>query len=369
MLIDADSYSSELIEPTWQADPDPINATKITLDWINGATLRDLENLFLTLSAGQLREMFGNVSWILQGVAAIIEAATDIRTSGATRPSYLSIPDGDLANLRKLPRYLRRLAIRISEGLPDDVIWMTWLNMRGADFSLTRTEILSLRLRGFTSLDQLMLGEPQADKIRIQAFEKARPSPQAKANWLRDTAREWKKQQRQRTAERHAVRAKKCPHSQHVNAYYSARGTAFETAFESVLSLLKIDFQRLDDKGITGAPDYLLRLSGSPDIIVELKSKTNDKLVDYNSAVEVLAASEVHGYKGTFCVTLCHPGVDPSVPSVINSCGRLSVVESHDLGEALLRICEGNLTQDQLWQWLATPGQAKAEDLPFKSYS
>lgn len=368
MLINADTYSTELIEPTWQADPDPINATKITLDWINGATLRDLENLFLTLSAGQLREMFGNASWILQGVASIIEAATDVRTSGAIRPSYLSIPDGDLANLRKLPRYLRRLAIRISEGLPDDVIWMTWLNMRGADFSLTRTEILSLRLRGFTSLDQLMLGEPEADQIRIQAFEKARPSPQAKANWLRDTAREWKKQQRQRTAERHAVRAKKCPHSQHVNAYYAARGTAFESAFETALNLLKIEFQRLDDKGVTGAPDYLLRLSESPEIVVELKSKINDKLVDYNSAVEVLAASEVHGYKGTFCVTLCHPGVDPSVPSVINSCGRLSVVESHDLGEALLRICEGNLTQAQLWQWLATPGQAKAEDLPFRSY-
>jgi len=135
-----------------------------------------------------------------------------------------------------------------------------------------------------------------------------------------------------------------------------------------VLGLLGIEFQRLDDKTVTGAPDYLLRLLDSPDLVVELKSKTNDKLVDYNSAVEVLSASEVHGYKETFCVTLCHPGVDPSVPSVINACGRLSVVESHDLGEALLRVCEGNLSQSQLWQWLATPGQAKTEDLPFKTY-
>ncbi len=102
---------------------------------------------------------------------------------------------------------------------------------------------------------------------------------------------------------------------------------------------------------------------------MELKTKEGDKLVDYNKAVEVLAASEVHGHKETFCVTLCHPGVDPSVPLVIAACGRLSVVESHDLGESLLRLCEGVLTQAQLWQWLATPGQALSGDLPFREYS
>jgi helicase len=53
---------------------------------------------------------------------------------------------------------------------------------------------------------------------------------------------------------------------------------------------------------------------------------------------------------------------------VIAACGRLSVVESHDLGEALLRICEGKLTQSQLYHWLASPGQALTADLPFKEY-
>ena len=81
----------------------------------------------------------------------------------------------------------------------------------------------------------------------------------------------------------------------------------------------------------------------------------------------MLAASEVHGYGNAFCVTLCHPGVDPSVPLVIVDCGRLSVVESHDLGEALVRVCEGTLNQLQFWKWLATPGQALATDLPFRA--
>jgi helicase len=75
-----------------------------------------------------------------------------------------------------------------------------------------------------------------------------------------------------------------------------------------------------------------------------------------------------YGYKDTFCVTLCHPGVDPSVPMAITGSGRLSVVETNDLGEGLLRLCQERLTQEQLWQWLSTPGQALSVDLPFKEY-
>jgi helicase len=138
-----------------------------------------------------------------------------------------------------------------------------------------------------------------------------------------------------------------------------------QAVFEQALSFLKIDFQKLDDKTKTGAPDYLVRLTNSPPMVVELKSREETKLVDYNRAVEVLAASEVHGYRDAFCVTLCHPGVDPSVAGVIASCGRLAVVESTDLGEALLRCCEGALDQEQLYRWLASPGQALAADLPF----
>jgi helicase len=367
-LIDADAYRTELMEPVWQADPAPVNAAKITVDWINGAELRDIENSLEALRAGSLRDMFRNVCWVLSGVASVIEAATDARTPSALQPRYLAIPTSQLANLRKLPRYLRRLALRVAEGLPDDVLWMTWLNNREATFRLTRGEILALRSRGLSSLDEVMQGTPEADRVRLAVFDAVRPSPHAKANWLRDASRQWKQEQRRRTAERHATRAKRCPNAQHVETYYTSRGTEFEAAFEKAMQLLNIKFRRLDDKTVTGAPDYLLELTDSPSLVLELKSKVNDKLVDYNAAVEVLAASEIHGHKETFCVTLCHPGVDPSVPTVINACGRLAVVESHDLGEALLRLCEGNLTQAQLWQWLATPGQAKADDLPFRAY-
>jgi helicase len=188
-----------------------------------------------------------------------------------------------------------------------------------------------------------------------------------KSNLLRDTCKEWKKLERENAKEKHKKRLKS--NQNYVNLieqYYDKKGNEFEDIFEKLLEVLEIKFKKLDNNSVTGAPDYLLEFEDSLSIVFELKSKTGEKLVDYNGATEVLAASEIHGYKECFCVTLCHPGVDPSVPPVIVNCGRLSVIESHDLGEAFVRLIEGRLTQEQLWHWITTPGQALASDLPFK---
>lgn len=368
-LFDADPLAELLPDPVWQADIPPINAAKLSVDWIEGAELRGLEAELQHLSAGMLREMYRNLAWVLQGLASILDAATGIGVPPASKPVAIASAGTSVILLRKFPRLIRRLSYRVSEGLPEDVMWMQSINHSGGKFRLTRSEILVLRKLGFTRPEQVMLGSPQADEVRVLACGKAKPSPQAKANWLRDACRDWKRDVRNRAAERHIKRAKKCARIDLVAHFYQMRGTEFEKAFEAVLADLKISFVRLDDKTKIGAPDYKLEFSDSPPLVLELKSKQGDNLVDYNSAVEVLAASEVHGLKTAFCVTLCHPGVDPSVPVTIAACGRLSVVESNDLGEALLRLCEGSMSQSQLYTWLASPGQALAGDLPFRDYS
>jgi len=369
VLFNADVYRDDLPEPVWQADLMPINAAKLSLDWIEGAELKDLEMALPQLSAGMLRDMYRNLVWALQGFAAIIAAAADTRTPLASKPPMLGDKGVQLDLLGRLPRVARRLGLRIGEGVPDNVLWMSDINHPGAQYRLSRGEILSLRSSGYIKPEQVMLGSGDADKARLLAFAKAKPAPQAKANWLRDACRDWKTDQRKRAAEWHLKRARRCTHIKLVEQFYSARGADFERVFEQILAVLKVSFQRLDDKTKTGAPDYAVMLQDSPLLIFELKSKETDKLVEYNKTVEVLAASEVHGHKQAFCVTLCHPGVDPSVPVTIIACGRLSVVESSDLGEAFLRMCEGSLTQAQLYAWLTSPGQALAADLPFREYA
>jgi helicase len=367
-LFDADVFRDDLPEPIWYGDLFPINAAKLSIDWVNGAEIATLEKSLSNLSAGMLGEMFRNLVWAMQGFSAIITASADLSVPNPCRPKILRNADDKVELLRKLPRVIQRLGIRAAEGLPDDTLWMTSLNIPNAAFRLSRHEIIALRKLGYSTPEQVMLSSPEACEARIKAFAKIKPAPQAKANWLRDACRDWKLNQRKRAAEKHAKRARSCANVELVRAYYNNKGTDFEKTFEAILNVLGIQFEQLDDKTKTGAPDYLVQLKDSPALIVELKSKQGDSLVDYNKATEVLTASEIHGYKDTFCVTLCHPGVDPSVPMIIAACGRLSVVESHDLGEALLRICEGKLTQNQLWHWLATPGQALAADLPFKEY-
>jgi helicase len=367
-LFDASPYKVDLPEPIWEADPLPVNSARLSLDWMSGVEIRALEKSAPNLRAGMLVGMYRSLVWVLQGMSSILTAACDAKIPEVARPKALRIHSTKLDLLGKLPRLIRRLSFRVYEGLPDDVLWMKELNSVNPEFGLHRIEILALRDKGLHSPEQVMLGSSEIDAARVAAFAKAKPSPAKKANWLRDTCRNWKIQQRKRSAEKHLKRAQRCANVDIIKAFYDSKGTDFEKVFEKVLELLKIRFDKLDDKSKTGAPDYLVKLHDSDPLIIELKSKEGDKLVDYNKAVEVLAASEVHGHKDKFCVTLCHPGVDPGVPMVIAECGRLSVVESTDLGEALLRLCEGNLTQKQLWHWLASPGQALRSDLPFREF-
>jgi helicase len=368
-LFDANVYREDLIEPIWQADIMPINAAKLCCDYMNGDEIRKLESLLPRLRAGNIRDMCRDLTWVLQGLAAVIAAAADGRIPEELRPTVMHGGEAKLHLLKKLPRVMYRLSYRVTEGLPDDVLWMASICDPGSPYRLRRHEILILREHGFISPQQVMLGSNEADAIRVIAFENAKPASIVKANWLRDACRNWKINERKRAAERHIKRAQRCHSEQLFEKYYSSIGTDFEKAFEGILTALKIQYDRLDDSTRTGAPDYLIKLRNSPELVVELKSKEKDNLVDLNGATDVLRASEIHGHKDKFCVTLCHRGVDPSVPMVIVDCGRLSVVESTDLGEALLRACEGILLQEQLYQWLASPGQALAGDLPYREYN
>lgn len=368
-IYDAEHLADDLMESLWQLDPVPTNAAWLCQTWTDGVEIRAIERKVKGLSAGAIKDMNRNLCWVLQGLAGIAMYAADKRVPSILRPPQLRVDDVLLQAISKLTRYIRRLAYRVQEGLPDDILWMTGICPVGSAWKFHRHEMLLLKANGIATPQILMLGSPDANAARLLAFAKSKPTPQAKANWVRDACRDWKVEQRNRMAARHLKRASRCESRDLIGNYYETKGDAFEVAFEQVLIKLGVEFDKLDDKAKTGAPDYLVKFSGSPGVIIELKSKEGDKLVDYNKAVEVLAASEIHGFKEYFCVTLCHPGVDPSVPQQIAACGRLSVVESGDLGEALLRLCEGTLTQQQVWQWLCTPGQAVAEDLPFRLYN
>ncbi|MCX5854991.1 MAG: DEAD/DEAH box helicase [Deltaproteobacteria bacterium] len=280
VLFNADVYRDDLPDPVWQADLSPINAAMLTLEWVNGAEIAALEKMLPQLSAGMLREMNRNLVWILQGLASIITAGTDSRTSAAYKPKALRESGTRVDLIGKLPRVIRRLSFRVAEGLPDEVLWMTELNTIDSNFRITRGEILSLCKLGYTTPEKVMLGSSEADEVRVRAFAKVKPAPQAKANWLRDTCRNWKVVHRKRMAGKHLKRARRCPEVKLVEKFYKSTATQFEEVFEEILNVLKIKFERLDDRSSIGAPDYLVMLQDSLPLIIELKSREGNNLID-----------------------------------------------------------------------------------------
>lgn len=101
-IFDADIYKDDLPEPVWYADLFPINAAKLTQDWIDGTQLRELEAQLPNLRAGMLLDMYRNLAWALQGLASIMTGATDTKIPIAYRPKSLRNPAINLNNIRML---------------------------------------------------------------------------------------------------------------------------------------------------------------------------------------------------------------------------------------------------------------------------
>lgn len=349
----------------WRYLPSSLsNAAFISGQWMWGKKIYEIEIQVQDLNAGSIFELFRNLKWIAQGAAQILSVLTDKKNQLSLQLSGITVDDQYLFGLRTIIRHIYNLSSRLTSGVPNDVQWMFELNkFDGAN--LSRDEIIHLRELGVIRIEDAMRGDQEIEAHRNTVFQKAKPAPQVKSTWFRDSCRVLKNTQREGAKERQSKRAKQCPQVQLINDYYTSLGNDFESVFEKILVFLNIAHERLDNKDVIGAPDYLVHFSDEDKIVVELKSKQGDKLVDYNGSTEVLAASEVHGHKDTYCVTLCQPGVDPSVAPAITRCTRLTVIESVDLGEALLRLCEGKISVAQMYEWLTRPGQALKDDLPY----
>ena len=338
------------------------NAAYLAIKWIQGESITKIEKIVDGISAGVFRDLINNLNWILNGLSAILSSISDSKIKNSHSALH-HIDEQDLIMLKQLPRVITRLTFRLYEGLPDQALWLKNIEEVNDQFTLSRHEISYLIEHNLITPERVSDGSGDADYIRLHAFSKIKNKHQ-KANWLRDTCKEWKHLQRAKAASRHIKKSALLDLGADFKRYYSSLGTDFEDAFENLLNKVKIKTEKLDKRGNFGAPDFLILIENLQPIVIELKTKKGNGLVDYNNATEVLAASEIYDFKNNPCVTLCNPGVDPSIPNLIITCGRLCIVESNDFGEALLRVASNNLSLESFWKWLTTPGQALTRDLP-----
>ncbi len=350
-----------LFQP-WMGNVGAANGALLLAEWAAGASRQTIEQLVDGVRMGSVESMARDTAWVLTGIAEIIFTVTAPALADEVRPLALRDPAAR-STVRQLARTIRRQAARINAGLPGDILWTTSLDMQERPRRLSRNHILSLRSAGLIRSIDIMDGSPDADSKRRSALDAV--SNPAFANRVRDAARRWKAEDRDYAKRIHQRRAAAVGGMEVVEALYTSRNHAFESAFEALLGYLAIPFQRLDGPGKIGHPDFLVQIEDFPGLVVELKSKLVDHdMVSFNDATDVLRASEIIGMREHPCITLCNPGVEPSVPGLVEGCGRLCVVEVCDLAEAAMRLREGTLSRAEFYNWLTTPGIALREDLP-----
>ncbi|AEG50075.1 DEAD/DEAH box helicase domain protein [Sphingobium chlorophenolicum L-1] len=351
-----------LFAQPWMGNVGAANGAMLLADWFSGQPRQQIEDRVGSVRLGTVQTIGRDVAWILTGIAEIVSTITSPSLAEESKPEPIRDPIASQA-VRRLARVIRRQAARISAGLPGDILWATSLDLQDRPRRLSRPQLLALRAKGLVRSIDLMDGAAPADTARREALD-AVTNPRL-ANLVRDAARRWKLDEREYCKRVHLKRAAPIGGAEIIEALYDTRGDAFEAAFASLLDFLAIPYQRLDGPGKVGYPDFLVSIESFPGIVVELKTKVADNdVVPFNAATEVLSASELIGLRDHPCVTLCNPGVEPSVPRLIESCGRLCVLEACDLAEAALRLREGVLSRDAFYNWLTTPGIALREDLP-----
>lgn len=352
-----------LFDQPWMGNVRAANSALVVTKWATGQARKSVEQVVPSVRIGTVEGLARDAAWILAGISEVLSSITSPTLADEGKPEALRGNSEPVRNVRKMARVFRRLGASISAGLPSALLWMTFLDLQGRPRRLSRAQILSLRDQGLARPVALMDGLSEADHARRVALG-AMTNPQL-ANRVRDAAKNWKIQDREHCRKGHLRRAASVDGVGVIDALYLSKGDAFESAFQAAVSFVAIQCERLDARNKQAYPDFLMTIENFPPIVFEIKSKMSETaLVSLNDASEVLTASELIGMKENFCVTLCNPGVEPSVPSTIESCGRLCVVEVADFAEAVLRIREGGLTREEFYNWLTTPGIAVSEDLP-----
>lgn len=359
----ASRLKGNLFEQPWEADISAGNGALLIASWAAGNSRNELEKLVDRIRVGTVQGMSNEVSWILTGISEIISKITSPTMADESKPEVLRGETPAVGIVRKLARGLRRQAARISSGLPTDVLWMNELDLPGRPRRLSRTQVLALRDNNLARPVDLMSGADDETARRRKALD-AEIDPRL-ANQVRDAARQWKVDSRVEFHKHHMKRAARINADSIINNLYINRGEDFEVAFSDVMNFIAVQCEKIDKKGNIAYPDFLITVENYPQIVVENKTKASDlHLVALNAATEVLTASELIGMRDSKCLTVCSPGVEASVPGLIERCDRLCVVDVCDLAEAVIRLREGRLKHDEFYNWITTPGVASIGDLP-----
>lgn len=343
----------------WDRDVLAVNATDLTIEWICGVSLIDLEARFGRLRSGVLRDMYRTLVGHLTGFADILVGMVVASDAGKLGSDYAWVAK-ERGILFRVIRRARQIARSVVHGVPEEVLWLAELadaNNRGL---CRRPEVVAFYKRNLRALEEVV--DPGRKTDLIDALKEARTNPE---RWkiIRAGAMQYRSERTERRKASQIRRlGKDCEKT--VVDYYAKRGVPFETVLDSCIRALSIKILDRDDESKKGKsfPDFVIELDGKK-VVLECKSSDGAADISLGEASEVFKKAGIHNFNTEPLVTVCQPYAATDVPRKIEASDRLTVVNAEDLAEALVRLHSRKLDQGRFLNWLTTPGQARYEEL------
>ena len=352
----------------WDRNVFAVNAADISVDWINGHPLRDLEGRFLDLRGGSLMLLFRDLGQVLYGVMELLLAVTNPNLSIDDQVPTFQTDKDRRKSIRRLIGVLRQLCIRLDAGVPDDVAWLSAILDDSANRVrrrlLNSVQIMALKRGGFSAPNAILDDGRFSDLVAV--LRGVHSEADQFARRLKEGISRWREEKRENLKSRQMSRLPAICHDP-LNQFYELRGDEFESCVESVMECLNLEIEDRDGPGKTSFPDFVMKIFTSADLVIECKSKDGKRFVAFNSATDVIRKASVNGFQDSFKVTVCQPYCSPDIARKIQSCDELSVVDPEDLAEAFVRIYESKLSLNDFFNWITQPGQPKREHLPYNS--
>jgi hypothetical protein len=343
----------------WDRDVLAVNAADLTIDWVCGTAIIDLERRFDRLRAGGLRDMYRTLVSHLTGFADILVGLLAASDAGELPPSYDWVRDSR-GLLFRIIRRARQIARCVARGVPEELLWLADLEDVNGRPLCRRPEIVGCYRRNLRTLEEVV--DPGRKTELIDALVEARSNPE---RWkaIRAGAISYRTERTERRKGSHLRRlGKECETL--VSSFYATRGVPFEDVLEECFRGVTIRILARDDDSKKGKsfPDFVIEIDARK-LVIECKSSEGSKDISLTEASEVFRKAGIHNFNTEPLVTVCQPYVATDVPRKIEASQRLTVVNAEDLAEALVRLRLKKLSAARFFNWITTPGQPRYEEL------
>lgn len=311
------------------------NATYGVYRWSKGVSERQLRNEMPPISYGQLHVLSSDVAWIVEGMSKILS------TPGVCPNNTLSTK-------------LHILSEKIRYGVVDEAIDIMKASQLHDVPGLGRQRAMALVAKGIYEPNTIVNTTLEKLKDILESEDRARFLLEAISKLFSKKISYWKNL--------HIRKAKElgCD-TKLIEASYEKVGTEYEDPISCIAKEFGWGVEKLDSGKRQGVPDLMLTCNNSS-ILLECKTKDkDDATIKKEDAFAVLTKGV--DINADHFATIGKPDFCSFSKSKAGGSNKITLIPHFAFVEAYLLWKKGEVSSDQVFKWLLTPGLASVESI------